>query len=750
MTGARHDPDPAAREGLVEGRRRVRESGTPADPRTAAVAALQRSAGNAAVAALMAGRWRSRGEAVKKIDTALREIRQDEPEVATVEPGLRAAKDAGVPVDLDGYAQKPPASALNVVKTGFGPGAVPGRKPVPPPKPVPPKSPLAKASAPARKPAGPPGRAAAPPAPAAGPAPLPVHEPDPLAPPVPPTPVRPEDDPGFARVTTSVKGYAREKKAHPPAAAKAKEAQDAAVAPSGDVDGQAKAAKVDAMDAQRPGGFDKKAFIAAVKSAIEAKSPKNLKEAADYKKSGKAGEVKDSVKGLVTGGKQNSAADIETATAATPDPSTAEPKQVTPIPAEQPGQPRTIPASTAVPKPAPPEQLNLAAGKHETDQAMADGEVTEQQLAESNEPEFQGAAAAKQEAGQHADTAAAAFRQEEQATLAQAKVDATQQTAATTAGIHSSKLAALAKVVAGKAATKSKDEARRTEVTTKVQSIFTATETAVKKILAGIDLKVDKEFEAGEKGARATFEQYVDAKMTAYKKDRYGGWLGGLRWAKDKLVGMPAKVNEFFEAGRELYLKEMDKVISRVADVVAADLTAAKNRIATGKAEIATYVKSLPRDLQKVGSQAATDIGDKFQELESDVDAKQTHLPTRGEQTSRRARASTTGSSSSRPRTRGSSTRRSVPSRRSSTRSASLRPCCATSSCARSGSSGRSSRARSASSTTSSPGSRAGSCGSRTTSSRTCARGSCPGCSARSPKAGSSCRTRSTSRASSS
>ena len=275
MTGARHDPDPAAREGLVEGRRRVRESGTPADPRTAAVAALQRSAGNAAVAALMAGRWRSRGEAVKKIDTALREIRQDEPEVATVEPGLRAAKDAGVPVDLDGYAQKPPASALNVVKTGFGPGAVPGRKPVPPPKPVPPKSPLAKASAPARKPAGPPGRAAAPPAPAAGPAPLPVHEPDPLAPPVPPTPVRPEDDPGFARVTTSVKGYAREKKAHPPAAAKAKEAQDAAVAPSGDVDGQAKAAKVDAMDAQRPGGFDKKAFIAAVKAAIEAKSPKN-------------------------------------------------------------------------------------------------------------------------------------------------------------------------------------------------------------------------------------------------------------------------------------------------------------------------------------------------------------------------------------------------------------------------------------------------------------------------------------------
>ena len=48
-----------------------------------------------------------------------------------------------------------------------------------------------------------------------------------------------------------------------------------------------------------------------------------------------------------------------------------------------------IPATGAVPKPAPAEQLNLAAGKHEANQEMADGEVSEDQLAESNEPEFE-------------------------------------------------------------------------------------------------------------------------------------------------------------------------------------------------------------------------------------------------------------------------------------------------------------------------------------------------------------------------
>ena len=132
--------------------------------------ALQRSAGNAAVSALMAGKLRSPGEqAVTDIDAALREIRRDEPVIDTVEKGLNAAKAAGVPVDLEG--PKPPASALAVTKTGFGPGSVAEKKPVPPKKPVPAVTALGKAGAKAPHPgAGPGGHApaAAPPGGAAG------------------------------------------------------------------------------------------------------------------------------------------------------------------------------------------------------------------------------------------------------------------------------------------------------------------------------------------------------------------------------------------------------------------------------------------------------------------------------------------------------------------------------------------------------------------------------------------------------
>lgn len=598
-----------------------------------AVLTLQRAVGNAAVSALMAARLKSPGEqAVADIDAALTEVRRDEPVIDTVEKGLQAAQAAGVPVDLEG--PKPPPSALAVTTTGFGPESVAAKKPGPTAKPVSGIHPLGKAAAhaPARKAGS--GRGAAegasPPAAFAedGTADLAVN-PAPLSPdqllqaPVPPAQVRPEDDAAFTQVTGNVEHFARGKRAHPPAASKAREAQDAALAPADDLAGQAKAAKVDIMDAQQAGSFDKKAFIAAVKAAMEAKSPKTLKEADDYTGSGKAGEVKDEVKGLVTQGAHGQAKEIEGATEAPPDQSKAVPKPVTPMSQEQPGEAVPVAAAGAVPKPAPAEQLNLAAGPHQVSQEMAGAEVTEPQLAQSNEPEFQEALADKHAAAAHAETAPTQFRQQEQQVIAQGKTEAATQTTEAVTGTHSAKGAALAALVADKGKTKTKDEAKRAEVTAKIQDIFAVTEADVKKILDGLDPKVEAAFSQGESAARSAFESFVVAKMSAYKEDRYSGWLGGLRWAKDKLFGMPDKVNEFYAAGRELYLKQMDGVISRVADIVGGDLAAAKKRVAVGRADIAAYVKSLPADLRKLGSDASQEIGEKFEQLENDVNAKQ-------------------------------------------------------------------------------------------------------------------------------
>ncbi len=595
-------------------------------PGPAAVLALQRAAGNEAINALILGRMRMPGATARRqMDEAYAELQRDEPAIDKVEGGLKAAKALGIPVDLEGI--KPPPSALAVTTTGFGPGNVAAKKPVPPPKPTPPISPLGRAAA--KKAPG--GQAAGPPPVAAGDlggglgaaAPVTV---DPQQPPVAPGFVRPADDPAFTSVTGRVKATAKQKRSHAPAAAKAKQAQDAALPPTNDLASQAKAAKADTMEAQRPGSFDKKAFITAVEAAVAAKTPTTLAQADTYKESGKTAEVKGEVRGLVATGTQEQAHDIAEATAAPPDPSKTVAKPVTPMGPEPTGALAPVPAAGAVPKPAPADQLNLASGPRQAEEELAQAEVTEDQLAESNEPQFAEALADKRAVAAHADTAPAAYRAEEAQVIGQDKADAQAATAAGLSGMQSSRGAALTSVVADKARTKTKDEAKRAEVTSRVESIFTATEGEVKRILGGIDPLVEQEFNAGEAAARGVFERFVSAKMSAYKKDRYGGWLGKFRWLRDKIRGMPAKVNEFYVAGRELYLKEMTKTISRVADIVGTGLTQAKTRIARGQAEIAAYVKSLPKDLRKVGADAGQEIADRFAQLESDVDAKKDAL----------------------------------------------------------------------------------------------------------------------------
>ena len=127
---------------------------------------------------------------------------------------------------------------------------------------------------------------------------------------------------------------------------------------------------------------------------------------------------------------------------------------------EQPGQAAPIPAAGAVPKPAPAEQLNLAAGKHEANQELADGEVTEPQLARVERaavPAGAGRQAGRRRARRHGARASSASRSSRSSQ--QGKADAAAETAAGVAGMQGAKGAALAKLVADKGKTKSKDEA---------------------------------------------------------------------------------------------------------------------------------------------------------------------------------------------------------------------------------------------------------------------------------------------------
>ncbi|MGH3994762.1 MAG: hypothetical protein ACRDSN_20150, partial [Pseudonocardiaceae bacterium] len=237
----------------------------------------------------------------------------------------------------------------------------------------------------------------------------------------------PGQDPKFTALKRDVKSKQQTLGKHPPPKTEADAAQGAAKPPQDDKEAQGKAANAEKMNAAKPGDFDKAAFIKAVNDAIAKQAPKNLEEADEFGDSGKADAVKGEVQGKVGAGKESSADAIETTTKAPPDTSAAKDKQVTPLrPDQPPPKPGAPDPSQAVPDKAPPAATDFSAGPKQVDQQMADAQVTEEQLAKSNEPEFTGALKEKKAGEAHASTAPGQVRAAESKTLAGAKEQAAQ------------------------------------------------------------------------------------------------------------------------------------------------------------------------------------------------------------------------------------------------------------------------------------------------------------------------------------
>ncbi|WHX16730.1 hypothetical protein QFW82_06630 [Streptomyces malaysiensis subsp. malaysiensis] len=437
----------------------------------------------------------------------------------------------------------------------------------------------------------------------------------------------PSQAPGFRKVQSDVAAKKRKLAQHNPAAAESRSAQDAAVAPPDDKEAQGKAANAEKMNAAKPGEFDKAGFIAAVNEAIAAQAPKNLDEADKFADSGKADKIKGEVDGKVTDGKNASSKDIETTTKAAPDTSQAKEKEVTPMkPDQPPANPGAPNAADATPQQQPPEVTDFSEGPKKTDQQMVDADVTEEQLAKSNEPEFTAALGEKKKAEQHSETAPGQARAAEKQQLATAKSHAAGAGTQAMSALTAARAGAGKQVDGGKGETKSKDEQKREEVTAKLQKVFDVAKKDVEDILEGLDGKVDKQFEEGEKKARDAFNKDQKRRMKEYKDKRYGGFWGPAKWAKDKIAGMPAEANELFQESRKLYVNQMQGVISSIADTIGTELGKAKTRIAKGRAELKAEVDKLPADLKKYGQDAAKDFAGKFDDLESEVNDKSKEL----------------------------------------------------------------------------------------------------------------------------
>ena len=442
-------------------------------------------------------------------------------------------------------------------------------------------------------------------------------------------PASPAEDPAFQAVVGKVKSTAARERKHAPAKAKAQEAQSAAVSPPSEISGKAQGGQAVKIAAAPTPAFDAVAFKAQLMKRITELAPKTLQQADDFKEDHKLEGLKGDMQGQVAAGRQAAQGPIAQETARTPDTSSVEPKPVTPLPPAQPGpEPAGVSAGQAAPKPKTSGEVEapFQAQSAGLDQQMAAGGVTEEQLASANEPEFAGALEAKQEAQADAAAAPQQYRQAEKAQLGQARADSKQAAGQQLRTMHGSRSERVKAVQSRQEAAKQKDEQARAEVGQEIGKIYAETKSTVEGILNDLDGKVGKAFDEGAAGAKESFEGYVDARMKAYKDERYDVIGGSLLWATDKVFGMPSEVNAFYVEGRDRYLKQMDGVIDHVVAIIGTELTRAKDEVAKGREKIQAYLAKQPASLRKVGEEAARNIQDQFADLERSIDDKQGRL----------------------------------------------------------------------------------------------------------------------------
>ncbi len=444
------------------------------------------------------------------------------------------------------------------------------------------------------------------------------------------TPRSPEDDPNFQAVVQNAAAVADHQQRHNPPQAEAASAQAAAPVAGNEVMGAAQANQVEAMNEQEPAAFDAESFKARLMERITSMQlPENQEEAANFDENNNIEEVNQAANQDVSVVQQNAAAPIDAVSQAEPDTGAVAEREVTPLPSPDVGStPGSISADTAMPSPRPDSEVSqpLQENMAQVDNAMAENEVTDDMLANSNEPSFTGALDQTNQARENTATAPGLLRADEGGTLTSAQQSAEGQSNRQLQNMQADREGTLGMMTGQQNQTATQDSAERQRISSEIDAIYNKAKTDVEQLLENLETQVSEKFTAAANRAKEAFETYVDQKMSAYKSRRYGGLDGPFLWARDKFMGLPGEVNQFFVDGRQLYIDQMDRELTTISQFVAEQLTAAKNRIAEGRQEVADYVAALPESLQSIGREAAEAIQSQFDSLQDDVNSKQDEL----------------------------------------------------------------------------------------------------------------------------
>lgn len=449
------------------------------------------------------------------------------------------------------------------------------------------------------------------------------EEDKPESPPIDPKEIM-ANDKEFAALNYSLEKNAKEKKAHATAQSKADEAQSSAVSPATENLGKAKAKKVEKLGAlPKPQTFDgdvlKKKILDEVDRLLQEKKdnangePSKLKlTAADSKN------IKDKNNEDINAQKNAAVGDVEKTHA---EPLADVPqRQSTDVVIEDPGAQATIKnTDRAVAKPIDGERITLESDSAKIDDKMAENEVSEQQLEESNEEKFTGALSQKQKSQEEAANVKDEYREIEEAKLSKDKQNAKSNIFDKVNQLQETRKEQFGAVDGLKGTTKKTDEDKRKEITEAIEKIYTANETLVKNKLDKLESTVNVEFDLIMFIANENFKRNVNTDLDnaftwewaskAFDRDAYNKTVKGI-----------------FDKQSEKYKEALNIALDPLTRKIAQTLNETLDDIQAAKKAVVVYVNGLDPALAEIGLEAGKAVMEKFTTLEESVNEKQDAL----------------------------------------------------------------------------------------------------------------------------
>ena len=187
---------------------------------------------------------------------------------------------------------------------------------------------------------------------------------------------------------------------------------------------------------------------------------------------------------------------------------------------------------------------------------------------------------------------------------------------------------ALAATGAKQKDTKSALERKREAVATEINGRYKTAQDKVTTRLTALEAQSMQRFDDGSAAAARDFEDDVNRQLHAYKADRYSGWFGDLRRAKDWLLGIDdlPRVKAIFEDNRAAFVARMNTLVEDIAAENARVVRECREELVGARAQIDAYVAGLAPALKDVGQKAAAEMDERLDALDKEIGRREEEL----------------------------------------------------------------------------------------------------------------------------